>query len=265
MSPTLAATVIVLRDAPGGMEVLLLQRHGRSGFMPDMWVFPGGRVEHDDHGVPAHAVDGGSALLRLVDDPASARAVGLAAVRETFEESGLWLGAGTPDTAARAALVAGTTTLPAVLAASGARVDLDALFPWARWVTPEGEGRRFDASFLVAFAPMDNSDHAEHDAAETVASGWFRPADALAAGFGAVSLAPPTFWVLYELAALGAVDAVRAALPGRDLRPVQPVRAEVDGVLAMLLPGDPGHPEPRRADLPTRLDLGPRQWLVVRG
>jgi len=263
MTPTLAATVIVLRDAPDGMEVLLLQRHGRSGFMPDMWVFPGGRVEQDDHGVPPGAVEGGAELLRLVDDPTSARAIGLAAVRETFEESGLWLGSGAPDAAARAALVGGTTSLPAVLAASGARIHLDALAPWARWVTPEGEGRRFDASFLVAFAPMDNSDHAVHDAAETVASGWFRPADALAAGFGAVSLAPPTFWVLHELAALGSIDAVRAALPARDLRPVQPVRGAVDGVLAMLLPGDPGHPEPRRGDLPTRLDLGAKQWIAV--
>jgi 8-oxo-dGTP pyrophosphatase MutT (NUDIX family) len=239
-----AATVMLLRDGPAGMEVLLLQRHGRSAFMPHMWVFPGGRVDDADHGAPTR---GGEALLRLGWEPAGCFAAGVAAVRETFEESGVWLGDGAPDPALR--------SRPGDLLALGLSVDLDRLLPWARWITPHGEGRRFDTAFLVA---VTSATEASHDEQETVGSRWIRPADALAAGFVALPLAPPTFWALHELAALGTLPAVLGA--ARDLRPVQPVRGVYNDRLTMFLPGDPGHPEPARPGLPQRLVLGDQQW-----
>lgn len=257
-SPTAASTVLVLRAGARGVEVFLVQRHRRSGFMPSMWVFPGGRVEPEDATLPAALRTGSAELLSGFGfDEAGACAVAVAAARETFEECGLWLGEGALPEGSRLALQAGELKLAALLSAHGARVRIDAVRPWARWVTPVGEGRRFDTAFLVA---VTDGAGGRHDEVETVNSGWFRPAELWAAGMQRFPIAPPTWCVLRELASFRSVEEVVAASARRDLRPVQPIMSVRDGRPSLLLPGHPEHPEPARAALPCRLDLGEVGW-----
>jgi len=189
-----AATVMLVRDAPE-LEVFMLRRNPESVFAGGAYVFPGGAVDADDH--------------TLGND----RRFWVAAVRETFEEAGVLL-ARTRDgsvpfdasidvlgrlAADRLRLLAGTITFAEVLNAHGARVDLDALVPFARWITPAPSPRRFDTWFFAAAAP---DGHAyEHDNTEAVASEWIRPADALArARAEAIELIYPTVRTLLVMA-----------------------------------------------------------------
>jgi 8-oxo-dGTP pyrophosphatase MutT (NUDIX family) len=265
-APRPAATVLLVRDGARGLEVFLARRSGSARFMPTMWVFPGGRVDPHDEDALAHAVGGHEVAARLAVP--WARAALLAAVRETLEEVGVWVGGaglvGPVDAeAARATLRADAAAWVGLLARFGAPVDLDPLAAWARWVTPEGEGRRFDTVFLLA--AVRGEDHAAHDGSELTDSAWVAPTEVLQAGLGVWPLAPPTFWALHELARCRSVAEAVAACQGRDLRPVQPVRAVVDGRLAFLLPGEPGHPSEARPGLPVRLELDDGRWRVVFG
>ena len=105
-------------------------------------------------------VRGGERLSSGFDVPLTrAIAHGVAGVRETFEESGVWLGAGTLPAALRLALQEGGASLADALAAHHARVDLDTLVPWSWWVTPQAEPKRYDTRFLAARAPSSRADH----------------------------------------------------------------------------------------------------------
>jgi 8-oxo-dGTP pyrophosphatase MutT (NUDIX family) len=183
-----AATVILLRDTPAGPEVWMMERSRAVGFMGAAWVFPGGRVDPGDAGL--------SARCTMEDGiPRSFRA---AAARELFEEAGVRLAA--PD------------------APEGA-YDLDGLVPWAHWITPEVEPRRYDTWFFVAALPPGAE--ARIDGQEAVAGGWLRPADAIArAEAGTLPLAPPTLRTLVELLPYPEVAAALAAR--RPLPPICP-------------------------------------------
>lgn len=200
-----AATVMLVRDAPG-LEVFMLRRNLRSTFVPGAYVFPGGQVD------PADAAP--DVLARATGlDPADADAsfgtraatrFWVAAVRESFEEAGVLVarsrttgdlldatvGAAGLSTD-RARLLRGDTDLAAVLDAHDAVLDLGALVPFGRWITPRGAPKRFDTRFFVAAAPAGHA--YEHDDGETVASEWVHPDDALArARAGAIELIYPT-------------------------------------------------------------------------
>lgn len=251
----LAATVMLLRDGPRGVEVLLLQRQARSGFMPRMWVFPGGRVDDADLALTDDLLSGPVPSLPWPSEVA--RGLVVAAARETLEEAGVWLGDGALGDDDARAVHAGRETLAGALRRTGGRLAPDRLRPWARWITPEGEGRRFDTAFFVAAAP---GAEARHDDVETTASAWARPEDVLAGGFAAFPLAPPTYCALRDLLPFARAADALAAASARCLDPVQPVRALIEGRLVMRLPGDDGHPLPARAGLPSRLSLGHDQW-----
>ena len=211
--PRLAASVLVLRPGHAGAEVLLVRRAARSGFFPLAWVFPGGRVEDGDHAAPGGA----------------AGAQAAAAVRETLEEADLWLG--DPGDAAAARTALGDAAAWRSLAA---RLPAGRLHPWAWWVKPPEEPRRFDTRFFLC--TVDAGQHARPDAIETTEAVWMRPADALS---GPVSLAPPTWVLLDELARLLDVQGLADFGP----RPTPPVRPRLrqggEGVEILL----PGHPE----------------------
>jgi 8-oxo-dGTP pyrophosphatase MutT (NUDIX family) len=144
--PRHAATLILVRHDAPEPQVLMGRRHGGHSFMPDKWVFPGGRVDRADYTAPAASelrpeVRGS---LEKIAVPALARALAMAAVRETFEEAGLLLGR--PGTA---------TTRSAAWAEflhQGHLPDLEALDFIARAVTPPYRPKRFDARFFTADA-----------------------------------------------------------------------------------------------------------------
>lgn len=144
LRPKDAATLILVRTSRSGPEVLMGRRAPGHAFMASKWVFPGGRIERADFGA-ASATDlttEVAARLERETPPRRARALAMAAVRETFEETGLILGRPAPP-----ASVAGPWR---AFRQSGALPDLAALSYVARAITPPGRTRRFDARFFMA-------------------------------------------------------------------------------------------------------------------
>ena len=214
--PRDAATVILVR--PGsGVEVFLLRRTAALEFAPGACVFPGGSVDERDAD-PAIAETGwvGPApadLGHLLGIPADrARALACAAVRETFEESGVLLAGPSPaelvpDSAVleqdRHALLDGSVSLGELLSRRGLKLRADLLTPWARWITPEISPRRFDTWFFAAALPAGQlAGLVAAGPGESDSGTWWRPAAALeAARAGEITLLPPTAVTLAELAA----------------------------------------------------------------
>jgi 8-oxo-dGTP pyrophosphatase MutT (NUDIX family) len=222
--PRDAATVMLLRPAAGhGLEVYLLRRRSSMAFAPGAFVFPGGSADASDADTGAGWAGPDAAEWgRLLDAPAElARVLVCAAVRETFEESGVLLAgpaagtvvgstAGQDWEAGRAALLAGSTSLAGLLAGRGLVLRSDLLRPWSRWVTPVTEERRYDTRFFAAALPPGQQ--ARDVSGEADRAGWFRPDEALAAARrGEIMLFPPTAVTLGELAACGDVPAALAA------------------------------------------------------
>jgi 8-oxo-dGTP pyrophosphatase MutT (NUDIX family) len=248
VTPKDAATVMLLRDAPGGFEVFLQHRVAGMPFAGGMTVFPGGGVDARDRAEVAWAGPPpawwGS---RFGCDAALAQALVCAAVRETFEESGVLL-AGPDEHSvvddaarhrdARAALVARELSMAQFLADARLVLRADLLRPWANWVTPEGEPRRYDARFLLAALPAGQ--HADAVTSEAADAGWQAPGAALADWqAGRRWLMPPTWYTLTELSAHATVADLLAAAHGRRIDKITPrVVRDPDG-LRIVLPGDP--------------------------
>lgn len=259
-----ATTVLLLRPAGAGgsrFEVFLVQRHRNSGFLPNAWVFPGGRVDARDalHGHPR--VRGGAGLLdRLGAPPAEAAAFCVAGVRETFEEAGIWLGTGSLPDALRGAMDSGAVSLAEALERHDATLDLDRLRPWSWWITPEVEPKRFNTRFLLAVVAGHEG---RHDDREVVDSGWFDPAVVMReARHGAFPMAPPTWWTLFELSRLPHLDAVLAEADRRELTPILPIMRFDDAGIHLLLPGHAEHPAPRVPGLPTNVEFEQGAWVA---
>lgn len=229
-----AATIIVLRPGPTGPEVLLLQRSRKVGFFPRAWVFPGGRLDPEDHTLESQG--------QVAGMPPADRPFAVAAIRECFEESGIWLGAGTPGPGLRDRLL---DTRAGIVPTDGLTPDLDRLRQWSWWVTPTAEKRRYDTRFFVARLTREASAHATHDARETVDSCWLTPRDALARAVeGTLFIAPPTWRTLEELAEFSSLDAIWQHAATRPLPRVMPVIERTAHGIAIRLPGHPAHPEP---------------------
>jgi 8-oxo-dGTP pyrophosphatase MutT (NUDIX family) len=251
--PRPAATVVLLRDAAGGPEALLLRRHRRSGFAADAWVFPGGVVDQADRsGEIADRLAGPSPeewARRLgMDDPAEAVGYVAAAIREAFEETGILLArsdrVGDPhqDAAqslevARRALLNDVVGLRGLAVANGLMLSGDELVYIAHWITPLPEPRRYDTRFFAARAP-EGAVCDVHDLEMTDAV-WLHPAEAVERfRDGAMKLLPPTVHTLLSLSRFASWNELRAALADAPVPSITP-RMEPDpqGV-AIVLPPD---------------------------
>lgn len=259
VAPRPAATTLILRDGALGLEVLMVRRSLQASFMPGAYVFPGGAVDAADGGPEAlAALDEDAATLQrrigaVTEVGAAAPAFAVGALRECFEECGLWLGHDGPpdaqppvgDWAALRAALHGGATLGALAAGAGLALASSALQPWSHWVTPVGLPKRFDTLFFVCRAPAGQQP--EVDAGETTTLAWVHPPEALAAqaagGFPmefatvstVASLAPFAQRPLAELLAHA------AALP--HLPPLHP-RLQLDGegrIRGVLLPDQAGY------------------------
>jgi 8-oxo-dGTP pyrophosphatase MutT (NUDIX family) len=233
-----AATVVLLRDGPSGLEVLLMRRPSTMAFAPGMSVFPGGRVDDQD----ARPVVRGELRGGTWADPALAARLAVAGVRETFEEAGILLAvdaAGLPArpderwAADRAASVAGED-FPGVLQRRGLVVDADLLVPIAHWITPEVEGRRFDTRFLAAALP--EGQEVDRHETETDHAAWVKPADGVAAAeAGRMPMLPPTLAVLADLADHRTVADALARARTRAIPPLMPQARLRDGDLEWVM------------------------------
>jgi 8-oxo-dGTP pyrophosphatase MutT (NUDIX family) len=240
--------VVLLRDAPGGVEVYLLRRAGTMAFAAGMHVFPGGSVDPRD-GEPAGSWAGPppSDWARWLGcDESLARALVRAAVRETFEESGVLLagpedGSVVGDTTGedferdRLALLDRSVSMTEVLDRRGLVLRSELLRPWAHWITPEFEPRRFDTRFFVAAVPPGQ--RPRDVSGEADATTWLPVTDAVAAHeAGRLAMLPPTIESLRDIAAYRTVDDVLAA--PREVRPLLPRLVEDGDRLALDVSGD---------------------------
>jgi len=205
------------------MSVYMLRRRSSMAFAAGAYVFPGGSVDpaDADEGIPWAGPDAAEWGSRLGAPAELARTLVCAAVRETFEESGVLLAgpdagtvlATTGDAeweADRREVLAGTLWMAELLRRRGLLLRSDLLRPWARWITPETEARRYDTRFFAAALP--DGQHARDVSGEADETAWLEPAAALeAASRGEISLFPPTAVTLGELRACGTVPAALAA------------------------------------------------------
>lgn len=214
--PRAAATLVVVRDAPGGLQVLLLCRAERGDHNSGAWVFPGGTVDKTDaqwRGLCDG--DDDAAMSRKLALPSGGLDYAITAIRECFEECGLLFarrgGALVGADAARLApwrapLNAGERSLGEFCAEEGLTLAVDELAYFSHWLTPLGRAKRYDTRFFVAVAPAGQT--AQHDGTEMVGMHWLRPADALARS-DSLKLMGPT---RATLSAIGAFDSSAALM-----------------------------------------------------
>ena len=250
-----AATVTLVRDTHDGLEVLMLQRNHRSGFMPGVFLFPGGALD------PCDASDAVVTRCAGIDDVEASALLGLpqgglaywtAAIRESFEEAGVLLAyddagelvnPGEPSRLTRfedyrKRLNAGEACLGEMLERERLRLAADRLTYFGHWITPVTAPRRYDTRFFVAIAP--DGQEALPDNVEAIHHVWVNPASALkrnrTGGFG---MRTPTIRTLEQFARHESAGTLIAALRREPMvRAILP-RIGADG--RALLPGDPGY------------------------
>jgi 8-oxo-dGTP pyrophosphatase MutT (NUDIX family) len=202
---------MVLRDRPGGLEVLMLRRSLRSEFVRGAYVFPGGAVDPEDAEAPMLARCTGrddAQASEVLEVERGGLAYWVCAFRECFEEAGVLVAngpAGPLDFSDRAvearfaehrrALNVGERSFLEICQQEQLTLPADALYYVGHWITPEGPPRRYDTRFFAAVVPEGQT--ADHDQVETIDHMWVPPAQALAMQeAGQIELLFPTIWNL---------------------------------------------------------------------
>ncbi len=260
-TPRPAATIVLLRDGAGGLEVLLLKRNRSAGFVPGAYVFPGGRVdagEADDARVTSRlgGLDASGAAARLglaADAVPPALAYYLAALREAFEETGLLVarradGSAVPPAGEsaeveelREALMCDEIAFGDVLEALDARLDGAAVAYIAHWITPEAEPRRYDTRFFAACVAPDADPVV--DPREMTDALWVRPAEALRRyDAGRLPMVFPTIKTLQQLARFPSAGAALETLGTADVPTILPRLVVTPTGVGLDVP-DPQRPE----------------------
>lgn len=236
-----AATIVLLRQAAIGLETFVMRRHSKMRFAPGQYVFPGGQVSQGDYADIEWAGPSEEYWAdRFNCSPDLARALVVAAVRETYEETGVLL-AGQDSgsfvseaelsgiTDARAALEAESLTLAEFLAANSWVLRADALSAWANWITPNFQPRRFDTRFFVAGIPAEQQVQGVSGEADLVQ--WSLVSDLVDAHQrGEIEMLPPTSATCRELATLTLAD-VPGVAAKRTISAIEPRLVQVDGKL----------------------------------
>lgn len=241
-SATPAATLVIFRDKSGSPpDILLVERAAHMAFAGGAIVFPGGRVDPDDH-----AIIVAGALVAGGSDVPEDGAARVAAIRETLEESGIAIGFVTEPTAAwiisARARLAKAEPFSALLAEAGAQLDLDILTPFSRWRPNFKEARTFDTRFYIARARLDMPEPIV-DETENVHSYWSSAAAVLAAADeGKVRVIFPTRRNLERLAQFDDFDAAKAQADAIPPDLICPYIEDRDGVSFLCIPADRGYP-----------------------
>jgi 8-oxo-dGTP pyrophosphatase MutT (NUDIX family) len=213
-----AASVLVLRpgerNAP--LEVLMLRRSAEASFVPDAWVFPGGMVEDLDR-----------ELAREHGDGSRLGAMRVAAARELFEETGVWLGEPLEDAEhKRRRLLAGSLSFRALLSESP--IDFSQLVWTSHWITPFGVPKRFDTYFFLTRVSREVRATAENTEAVDVI--WIAPEEALERR-AEMRMVFPT---LRNLEAICGYDSAAALIASREGVEIRAIRPEiVDGKITL--------------------------------
>jgi 8-oxo-dGTP pyrophosphatase MutT (NUDIX family) len=274
--PLDAATLVVIRDVDAprdlrssrslsaaltapppvnakGIEVFCVERSKQSGFMGGAIVFPGGKLDASDLDPTwkKFTTAPREPTTTIADDEGMLRGLSIAACREALEEAALLPVAGgillhEDLLELRQRMTAKATTLRTFLEERWLLLDLGLLQPFARWVTPLVESRRYDTRFFLVAAPPGQL--GAHDDHETMSSFWASPADVLKRfDAGTVQLAPPTHRTLELLSSATSVFDAFKRMSATSLEVICPklVRhveaATGTDTMALVLPGDPEH------------------------
>jgi len=227
----------------------MMVRHHEIEFHSGALVFPGGSIEAGDHEIAAKS----ELYSSRSELDAAELSFRIAAVRETFEESGILLARprGSDDLVEakravgiearyRAALAERKTTFLDVLAESHMVLALDELVPYAHWVTPEGMPKRFDTWFFLAAAPPEQL--GAHDGKESTDSLWLSPREAVSGGeSGRFKLPFPTTRNLIKLGKQPDVKAALADARGKPVVTVMPVMTQLNGGRQLRIPREAGY------------------------
>ena len=248
-----AATVVLVRDCETGPEVLLLQRHHASGFVPGAYVFPGGRVDEED-AMPALKERAGA----LADVANPALSYWMAAIREVFEETGVLLAADAtgrvaPDATAeprlaewRDKLLGRRATLGDLLEAQGLLPSVAEMVYCGHWITPVAEPRRYDTRFFLARLPQGHS--VAVDVREMTDAVWITPEEALRRfQEGGLPMVFPTVKMLEMLAGYGSVSELMAALRDQPVHAVLPRLVRTADGVGIEVEGSPLNSKDRTA------------------
>ncbi len=256
-----AASIMLLRDAPdrGSMEVLMVRRHARSDFAPDVYVFPGGMVEESDceEGMAdlCEGLGPDGALSIIADAPSAARALGLfvAGIRETFEETGILLAREATgefvscrgEKAARFTFLREAArderiSFREMVDGEGLKLATDSLKYFAHWITPELSPIRFDTRFFLGPAPPCQD--ALHDDLEVTGYAWTTPEAAIAGNeSGTFPMLPPTVINLMALAGFPTAEDALNSCTGEEIAAILPKISFEGGKLRLVLPDDPDY------------------------
>lgn len=280
--PKESATVILVRSHPSdAWNVFLARRHSRSSFMAEAYVFPGGQIADADRdeelqnfiSLPA----GFDPRALLKDDslsPETAQSLFVCAIRETFEETGVLIARirdgsllkltskeqNARFAAYRGELNEGRTTLGEIARRENLLFPLDALIPYAHWITPEFLPKRFSTRFFLAALPEGQS--AATDQGELTDSLWAKPEEFLHRYRGReIVLMPPTLKTLEELAGYACLDDLFNGTRDRAIYPILPEPGEK----MIKLPHDPEYgieryKQPVRPGEPSRIIMNDGIW-----
>ncbi len=235
ITPKPASTIALMREAATGPEVLLLRRPP-TGFAADAWVFPGGTVDPDDYRLlPAASEEPGRWAERLqITDPTVAWGHVVAALRETWEETGLLLGstrARDPELhEARLRVLTGIEPFAAAAASIQYSPASDSLTYLSRWITPHSSPRRYDTRFFLAAVTARS--HIVLVGGELLEARWVRPEVALSESQNEYNLMTPTLYTLRRLVGYGSVAAIVHQLATETPRSYLPrMRTGPEGVI----------------------------------
>ncbi len=256
---------MVVRDGGGSLEVLMLRRSLHSDFVGGAYVFPGGALDEDDRAPE---------MLSFVTGRSDAQASGVlevdsgglgywvSAVRECFEEAGVFLATGPDGTALsfedpevekrfaehRRALNARERSFVEICREESLRLPGDAIYYVGHWITPEGPPRRYDTRFFVTLAPIGQV--AMQDEVETIHHMWVAPRDALVQQEeGLIEMITPTIWHLRFLDRYATTDELVSSMSSLGAVPTIQPQVVVDeyGERQVVVPLDPDDFGPRNS------------------
>ncbi|HAK51583.1 MAG TPA: NUDIX hydrolase [Gammaproteobacteria bacterium] len=242
--PVPAATILMLRDGPTGLEVFMVVRHHQIDFASGALVFPGGKIDPGDYEARDYCAHADS-----INNDHLALQVG--AIREAFEECGILLArdwAGELIEGKRLSqleshrdqLNNSDISIAQFLHDEELILACDLLQPFSHWVTPSMMPKRFDTHFYLAEAPEDHV--AVHDGHESVDSIWISPTDVLeGAKEGKYTVILPTRLNVKMLGESETLDQAMSMARDRTIVTVEPWTEERDGVKYLCIPPEAGY------------------------
>ncbi len=256
--PEPAATLVLIHEDRGQLQVYLIRRSMQSRFMAGIYVFPGGTMERGDYDTQVWSAPPGAEKIRIGKRPgeklpvATAAAFACAAIRECLEEAGVFL-AHTQDQYTQKLLRITCQAQSAerkpdwfrhAVQTDKWRLDIKALHPWSRWITPPQMKYRYDTGFYLAAMPADQI--CQPDPRETTDGVWIAPVEALKENLeGRLPLSPPTIVTLHQLLSFGRIEELFHAAESRGWeRPIMPRWVPLDTGALILEPWDPEYHKP---------------------